>query len=307
MGSVSGTATVTIQMGALSQLIMMPTAAQLQAGGTAAFSASGRDSGGATVPVTPTWSVVAGGGTISSTGVFTAGTTAGTFPNTVRAEANGLTAFASVSVTPGPVLSVAVTPSTATVMANGTQQFTAEARDAFNNVVPTGFTWTAQGAAGTITQGGFFTAAASPGAFPNSVTAAVGSVTGFASVTITPSGMGGGGGATGGGGGAMGGGMGGGGGATGGGGGDMDAGMGGGTGGGGGGSDMDAGMGGGTGGGTAMGGGTGGGTATGGGTGTGGGGMGNISGQSGCSCNTVDGSYALLALGLLAFARRRRN
>ena len=83
--------------------------------------------------------VVAGGGAISSTGVFTAGTTAGTFPNTVRAEANGLTAFASVSVTPGPVLSVVVSPMMATVQANGTQQFTAEARDAFSNVVPTGY------------------------------------------------------------------------------------------------------------------------------------------------------------------------
>jgi hypothetical protein len=290
VGTVSGTAAVVIQNGALSQLLVMPAATQLQAGASAAFSASGRDSGGATVAVTPIWTVVAGGGTITPSGVFTAGTMAGTFANTVRAEANGLTAFASVSVTPGPVLSVAVTPMAATVQANGSQQFTAEARDAFNNPVPTGFTWTAQPAAGTITQGGFFTASTGAGSYPNSVTAAVGNITGFASVTVTGGmtggGAGGGGGATGGGGGGA---TGGGGGATGGGGGSVDGGTGGGT------------AGGGAGGGASGGGAGGGGEITGGGAGGGG------TVPSGCTCNSIDGSLPLLALGLLALARRRRD
>ncbi|MFO0597945.1 MAG: hypothetical protein U0228_21765 [Myxococcaceae bacterium] len=303
VGSASGTATVVVQMGALAMLTITPAAAQLAAGSSVAFTATGRDGSGNVVAVTPTWSVVNGGGTITNQGTFTAGTVAGTFANTVKADANSLTAFASVTVTPGPVISVTVTPSTATVAVNGTQQFTADAKDAFNNSVPTAFTWSAQAASGTITQGGFFTAAASPGAFPNAITATAGGAMGFASVTLTPSGAGGGGGATGGGGGATGGGggaTGGGGGATGGGGGDVDGGMGGGAGTGGGGGS--------TGGGSAMGGGsaTGGGAATGGGgeLGGGAGGGGNTAGM-GCSCNQVDAALPLLGLVVLAFRRRR--
>jgi hypothetical protein len=303
VGSVSGTASVTINTGALSSLTVAPAATQVTAGGNVAFTATGRDANNNPVAVTPTWSVVSGGGTIgASSGIFVAGTTAGTFPNTIRAVANSLTAFASVTVTPGPVLSVTVTPASATVMANGTQQFTAEARDAFNNPVATGFTWTSNATAGDITQGGFFTAKSTPGVYANGVTAAVGSVMGNATVTVTPSMTGGGGGSmTGGGGGSM---TGGGGGSmTGGGGGmDMDAGMGGGTGGGGGGMDMDAGMGGGT--------GTGGGNGSGGGgamTGGGTGGGGNISGTTGCTCSSADPSIAMFGLGLLAMMSRRRR
>jgi uncharacterized protein (TIGR03382 family) len=168
----------------------MPALAMVQAGATAAFSVVGRDSSGAQVPVTSTWSIVSGGGSINGSGIFTAGTMAGTFANTVRVESNGLTAFASVQVSPGPVLMVTVTPATAMVQAGATRQFTAEARDAFSNVVPVGFTWSAQPAAGTINAGGLFTAGMTPGAFPNAVTASASGVNGLASVTIAGAGGG---------------------------------------------------------------------------------------------------------------------
>ncbi|MBE2249537.1 MAG: hypothetical protein IAE78_08295, partial [Myxococcus sp.] len=184
-GSVSGSATVEIQTGALASLTVSPPLAMVQAGGTAGFTVTGRDTAGAVVAVTPTWSVVSGGGAINASGIFTAGTTSGTFANTVRAEANGLTAFASVQVSPGPVLAVSVMPGTATVAAGATHQFTAEARDAFNNVVPVGFTWTAQSAAGSINAGGLFTAGSTAGAFPNAVTATTGGVNGLANVVVT--------------------------------------------------------------------------------------------------------------------------
>jgi uncharacterized protein (TIGR03382 family) len=185
VGNVSGNATVTIQTGALASLTVMPTLAMVQAGATAAFTVVGRDGSGTQVPVTPTWSVVSGGGTINAAGIFTAGTMAGTFGNTVRVEANGLAAFASVRVSPGPVIAVTVSPGSATVMAGGTQAFTAEARDAFNNVVPIGVAWTSQPAAGTINAGGLFTAGSTPGTFSNAITANASGVDGFASVTVT--------------------------------------------------------------------------------------------------------------------------
>ncbi len=50
-----------------------------------------------TVP-SPTWSVVNGGGTIDSTGIFFAGTTANTFLNTVRVQSGSVGSTASVTV-----------------------------------------------------------------------------------------------------------------------------------------------------------------------------------------------------------------
>ncbi|MBM4781560.1 MAG: hypothetical protein GQE15_28120, partial [Archangiaceae bacterium] len=306
VGAVSGSASITIQAGALASLTITPPLAMIQAGGTAGFSVVGRDSMGSVVSVTPTWSVVSGGGTINASGIFQAGTAAGTFANTVRAEANGLTAFASVQVSPGPVLTVSVAPGTATVTSGGTQQFTAQARDAFNNAVPVGFTWAAQPAAGTINAGGLFTASTTAGAFPNAITATAGGVNGFASVTVTG---GAGGGSAGGGsaGGSAGGGMAGGGSAGGTAGGSSAGGAAaGGDAGGSAGGDAGGGVaGGGAAGGTSSFGG--GGPLLGGGSAAGGtAGGGATAPGSGCGCSTGNAFAPFAMLGLLLVARRRR-
>lgn len=52
--------------------------------------------------VTPQWAVVAGGGTINQEGVFTAGSTTRIFKDTVAATVNGVTGYASVTVTTLP-------------------------------------------------------------------------------------------------------------------------------------------------------------------------------------------------------------
>lgn len=48
--------------------------------------------------ISPTWSVIAGGGTIDQNGVFRAGGTSGFFANTVKAEVGSIGAIASVTV-----------------------------------------------------------------------------------------------------------------------------------------------------------------------------------------------------------------
>ena len=63
------------------------------------FIAVGKDAEGRVVSITPTWSVVAGGGAIDNAGMFTAGLVAGTFANTVKATDRGVSGFASVIVT----------------------------------------------------------------------------------------------------------------------------------------------------------------------------------------------------------------
>lgn len=73
-----------------------------------------------------TWSVVeAGGGAISSTGVYTAPATAGTYHVMAAAQASSAaTAQATVTVK-DHILSIALTPTTASLTAGGTQQFAA--------------------------------------------------------------------------------------------------------------------------------------------------------------------------------------
>jgi hypothetical protein len=268
-GSSSGHASVTISAGALSQLVIAPSVTNVQAGSTVAFTVSGRDAAGNAVTLTPTWSVVQGGGTISATGIFTAGSAAGTFANTVKAEASGLTAFATVVVTPGPAISLEVTPTSTQLLPGTMQQFSASAKDAFNNPVAVAVTWTANASAGAVTQGGLFTAGSQAGDYPDGVTAAAGVLSVRAAVRVlsttdggvTDAGV-------------------------------MDAGV------------DDAGMGGGAGGGSGGGGGSVDDAGTGGGTG-GGSSVGGENRGSGCTCQSVDALTPLF--GLLGLALRRRR
>src|SRR4051812_39831145 len=90
-------------------LSISPSPATMVVTGTQQFTASGKDTNGASAVVPPaTWSVVAGGGTISSTGLFTAGPTAGTFTSTIKATSAGMTALSTVTITAGPIASIVV-------------------------------------------------------------------------------------------------------------------------------------------------------------------------------------------------------
>jgi hypothetical protein len=81
--------------------------------------------------------------------------------------------------------SISVLPSSASVVTNSTQQFTATAKDQFGNpLVPQpSITWMVSGG-GTINSSGLFTAGSTAGG-PYTVTASSGSVSGTASVTVT--------------------------------------------------------------------------------------------------------------------------
>ena len=70
--------------GALTTLTIKPDSVNLAIEGTLQFVAVGKDGDGNVVSVTPTWSVVAGGGTINNTGMFTAGIVDGIYINTVK-------------------------------------------------------------------------------------------------------------------------------------------------------------------------------------------------------------------------------
>jgi hypothetical protein len=185
-GAIAGNATVIVTPGALATVTVTPNPASLQIGAAQQFVATGRDAAGNIVVITPTWTVAAGGGTISTAGLFTAGQTVGTFTNTVQATSGGISGAATVNVTGGPVATVVVTPNPVTLATNATQQFTAVAKDASGNIVAIAPVWSVANSGGAISATGLFTAGATPGTFSNTVRATSGTISGSATVTVTP-------------------------------------------------------------------------------------------------------------------------
>lgn len=171
----------------------------LTVGSSRQFSAVGRDADGTVVGIDPAWSVAASGGSITSSGMFTAGSTFGTFDNTVTASVGSISGSATVTITSGaPLASVAVSPNPAFLATGGTQSFTATGRDAGGNVVAFAPTWTVLAGGGAIDGAGGFTAGSTAGTYTNTVmacstaTCAGGSVAGFATVTVIAGGAAGG-------------------------------------------------------------------------------------------------------------------
>ena len=96
--TVTSSVTVTVTP-TLTSITVTPASASVATGGTQAFTATARDQFGVALSPQPafTWAV-SGGGTISATGLFTAGSTAGG-PYTVTASSGGINGTASVTVT----------------------------------------------------------------------------------------------------------------------------------------------------------------------------------------------------------------
>jgi hypothetical protein len=185
-GSVSATATVTVTPGPLASIIVTPGPTSLAISTEQQFLAVGNDASGNVVEISPTWSVMTGGGEVSGTGLFTAGTVTGTFTNTIEASAGGFTGTATVTVTAGPLASIAVTPDPTTVGVSATRQFSATGEDAGGNAVEVSPVWSVEDGGGTIDAAtGLFTAGDVEGTFDNTVMATSGAISGTATVTVT--------------------------------------------------------------------------------------------------------------------------
>lgn len=199
VGSVVGSASVTVTAAALASMTVTPDPRVLAINGTQQFSVVGRDANGNTVSITPTWSVVASGGAINSSGLFTAGTVAGIFANTVRAcstvlcASGSVSGFATVTVISGVLATITVTPNPVAVGTDASQQFTAVGRDASGNIIPIlpVPTWSVRpgNAGGTILNpSGVYTAPALAGSGIDTVRATSGSIFGSARVNVNASG-----------------------------------------------------------------------------------------------------------------------
>lgn len=180
----SGTANVTVVIGSLATIAVTPNPDTLAVNGAQQFTAVGKDAGGNVLTITPVWSLVAGGGVLNASGLFTAGAVTGNFPNTVKATSGAVSGTATVVVRAGALATIAVTPNPDTLAPNGTQQFTAVGRDASNNVVAIVPVWSVAASGGAISGTGLFTAGASTGTFTNTVKATSGAIFGTATVVV---------------------------------------------------------------------------------------------------------------------------
>src|SRR5436309_1202107 len=163
----------------LAQVAVAPRSVSLGTGGAQQFVAYGRLNNGDSVAVNVTWS--AQGGTISSSGLYGAGSVPGGY--VVTAAANGITGTAILAVSDLSVASVAVIPAAATISVGSAQQLGAVVKDANGNVL-TGrtVTWTTSSTTiATVAASGLVTGVAVGSA---TITATSEGQSGTASVTV---------------------------------------------------------------------------------------------------------------------------
>ena len=181
----SGTSTITVTPVPVAAVSVSPPSASVVVGNTQQLSAVTKDSTGATLTGrTVTWSSNNAAATVDANGLVAA-VSAGTA--TITATSEGKTGTSIITVTLVPVATVAVSPATASVMAGATQQLTATAKDASNNVL-TGrsVTWSSSnGAVATVNASTGLVTAKVPGG-PVTITATSEGKSGTASITVTP-------------------------------------------------------------------------------------------------------------------------
>jgi parallel beta-helix repeat protein len=171
--------------GALKQVVLNPSSANVPPGGQAQFSASGTLANGDVVPVSVAY--VATYGSVTAYGLYTAGQNEGTYQLMAIAgsgnKALADTATIAISSNAPPTLTrVVLEPPEAAVAAGGTQQFAAYGRLSNGDSVAVGVTYTATG--GTVTAGGLYTAGQTTGSYRVVATESGGAVADTSTVTI---------------------------------------------------------------------------------------------------------------------------
>ncbi len=174
------------------RLAVSPETATLNVGASKTFSAAAYTGDGSTTTVGVNWT--AAGGDIDAAGVYTAGTTAGTYRVIAANTAGTLADTSLVTITapaPAPTLAqVYVTPASVSLTAGGTQQFKAYGRNSVGDSVAVTVAFSAN--SGSVTSGGLYTAGTTAGTFrliaKESTTGAAdtAAITVTAPVTTTP-------------------------------------------------------------------------------------------------------------------------
>jgi hypothetical protein len=167
------------------ELTLSPISTTLVEGTSQQFSAIGKAGDGTTVGVAPVYKAT--GGSVTTAGLYTAGTTAGSYQIIALDTAAGLADTASVTVTDTastPILqSISLSPATVTLTAGGTQQFAATGKMTDGTTGPVSVTLSATG--GTISSAGLYTAGNVAGNYRLIATQVNGTLADTAGITIS--------------------------------------------------------------------------------------------------------------------------
>jgi hypothetical protein len=173
--SKSSSATIKVSQPTQVSISVSPGTATIRTGGQQQFTASVLGTSNTSVA----WKAT--GGTVTTTGLYTAPSTAGTYTVTATTAADSTkSASATITVSQPAQVSISVSPYTANIQTGGQQQFTASVLGTSN----TGVGWKANG--GTVTTTGLYTASSTAGTYTVTATSAADS-TKSASATITVS------------------------------------------------------------------------------------------------------------------------
>jgi hypothetical protein len=176
--------------GTTRQVVLSPSSATVETGEQRQFGLTGKASDGSTFSVRPSYQVT--GGTVSSSGVFQAGRTPGTY-RIIGTDANtGLADTSAITVTAdeddgndgGTIASVSVSPSSTGIRVGDTQQLSATVRDGNGNTVGSAqVTWTSSNrSVATVSASGVVTGLSGG---QTTVTATAGGKSDDASITVT--------------------------------------------------------------------------------------------------------------------------
>ncbi len=186
-GTISGSATLTVTAAVLTSIAVTPATASVPAGDGHQFTATGTYSNGTTQNLTSTvqWTSSAISiATVSSGGLAT-GVTLGTA--TISATSGTISGSATLTVTAAVLTSIAVTPTTDSVAVGYTQQFTATgtySNGTTQNLTSTA-SWTSSNTSvATIKVHTGLATTLTPGT--TTITAASGTISGSATLTVTP-------------------------------------------------------------------------------------------------------------------------
>ena len=167
----------------ITRVFVAPDTVMLDPSEHVQFSALGRTTAGDTVPVSVVWSATAG--TITQTGFYSADTSENDVDVTASLTMvdDGSTLTGTARVGKRRVVAILLTPASLTLLAGGTQQFSAVGLRNVGDTVPVSVAYSATG--GAITNGGLFTAGPSAGTYRVIATRARGPLADTSAVTIT--------------------------------------------------------------------------------------------------------------------------
>jgi 6-phosphogluconolactonase (cycloisomerase 2 family) len=188
LGSITGTANLTVTQAEVSSIVVTPANPTLANGTSQQFKATAifTDNSQQDVTSAATWSSeTTGVATITASGGYaTAVSAAGT--TTIEAQFSGVTGSTTLSLTAAEISSITVTPQTPVIADGTTQQFTATASlsDGTTQDVTSSASWTSGATAtATIDPSTGLATAVDPG--QSIITATVGAVSGTATLTVT--------------------------------------------------------------------------------------------------------------------------